>query len=225
MTTRGSAHGRPAASDDATPSRRGVHATLALLGGDASPDGPPSQEVPREPWPSRSAVLRIELVLDERTLREVDRAIASAYDVVLSLARGHDTTEGGSGPATGHRTTTGASHGVSIAPPADADERSPRGTMTIGELRIDFGAHEVWRDGRRVPLRPREFALLGALIRANGCAVSRECLLQEVWGYTKGVVSRTLDTHVRSLRRKLEPTPANPRHLITVRTVGYRFAR
>ena len=88
-----------------------------------------------------------------------------------------------------------------------------------------YAAHEVWRNGRRVPLRPREFALLRALIRANGCAVSRECLLQEVWGYTKGVVSRTLDTHVRSLRRKLEPTPANPRHLITVRTVGYRFAR
>jgi two-component system alkaline phosphatase synthesis response regulator PhoP len=105
-------------------------------------------------------------------------------------------------------------------------QRDPRraGSVVVGDLRIDFGAHEVWRDDRRVALRPKEFALLRALLRANGCAVTRECLLQEVWGYTEGVLSRTLDTHVRSLRQKLEDDPAEPRYLLTVRSVGYRFA-
>jgi DNA-binding response OmpR family regulator len=110
------------------------------------------------------------------------------------------------------------------APPGRAGDPESGGTIARGELRIDFGAHEVWRAGRRVALRPREFALLRTLILANGCAVSRERLLQEVWGYTEGVLSRTLDTHVRSLRRKLEANPAAPRHILTVRTVGYRFA-
>lgn len=224
-TTRGPApHGRPGAGDEGAAPRRNVNATLALLGNDvvAPPQGERAGADLRAP-----AVLRIELVLDERTLREVGRAIATAYDVVLSLAPGR-AAEPAAAPAAERPVVQ-----VSAGPRAEravervverAAEPSPGRTFARGELRIDFGAHEVWRAGRRVALRPREFALLRTLILANGCAVSRERLLKEVWGYTDGVLSRTLDTHVRSLRRKLEANPAVPRHLLTVRTVGYRFA-
>lgn len=175
----------------------------------------------RRPIDARtSAVLRIEVVLDERTLQDVSRAIATAYDVVLSLAP--HRARGGHAPIAlpdvllVDRSNDDASEDVE--PPRQSEP------VVIGDLRVDFGAHEVWRGGRRVPLRPKEFALLRALVRAKGCAVTRESLLQEVWGYSEGVFSRTLDTHVRSLRRKLEEDPAAPRHLLTVRTVGFRFA-
>jgi DNA-binding response OmpR family regulator len=218
-TTRGPAasHGRKAAGDESAAARRKVHATLALLGNDATTPPPEDRTDADVRAP---AVLRIELVLDERTLREVGRAIATAYDVVLSLAPGRTAGEPVAAPA-GQPVVQVVGED---APPGRAADPASGGTIARGELRIDFGAHEVWRAGRRVALRPREFALLRTLILANGCAVSRERLLQEVWGYTEGVLSRTLDTHVRSLRRKLEANPAAPRHILTVRTVGYRFA-
>jgi len=64
-----------------------------------------------------------------------------------------------------------------------------------------------------------------ALLRRKGAVASRLDLLRDVWGYDAEVVSRTLDTHVAELRRKLESEPANPRYLVTVRKAGYRIAR
>jgi DNA-binding response OmpR family regulator len=75
-----------------------------------------------------------------------------------------------------------------------------------------------------VSLRPKEFELLMALLRRGGKIVPRLELLRDVWGYDADVVSRTVDTHVAELRRKLEDDPANPRYIVTVRKAGYRIA-
>jgi DNA-binding response OmpR family regulator len=75
-----------------------------------------------------------------------------------------------------------------------------------------------------VPLRPKEYELLQALLRRGGRVATRTELLREVWGYQESVISRTLDTHVGELRRKLEEDPARPRHILTVRKAGYRLA-
>ncbi|MFN8647263.1 MAG: response regulator transcription factor [Gemmatimonadales bacterium] len=102
------------------------------------------------------------------------------------------------------------------APPAAA-------RWSFGAIVVDAGTHEVLRDGRPVALRPREFDLLVALLRREGRVATRTELLDEVWRYEPDVVSRTVDVHVVELRRKLEPDPARPRYLVTVRKSGYRL--
>jgi DNA-binding response OmpR family regulator len=79
----------------------------------------------------------------------------------------------------------------------------------------------VTRRGVSVALRPKEFDLLEALARRAGRVASRQELLQSVWGYDADVQTRTVDTHIVELRRKLEDDAAEPRHIITVRKVGY----
>ena len=96
--------------------------------------------------------------------------------------------------------------------------------LRVGDIEIRPGTHDVFRRGFPVALRPKEFELLMALLRRHGDIVTRLELLQEVWGYDAEVVSRTVDTHIAELRRKIEDDPANPRYLITVRKVGYRFS-
>jgi DNA-binding response OmpR family regulator len=88
---------------------------------------------------------------------------------------------------------------------------------------IDPAKCEVRRDGALVPLRPKEYDLLIALVGRRGSVVSRADLLREVWGYDPMVMSRTVDTHVAELRRKLERDPAAPEHILTVRSRGYRM--
>jgi DNA-binding response OmpR family regulator len=79
----------------------------------------------------------------------------------------------------------------------------------------------VLRCGAPVPLRPREFDLLAALARHANTVVARRSLLDEVWAYDDGVQTRTVDTHVVQLRRKIESDPAHPRYIVTVRKAGY----
>ncbi len=95
----------------------------------------------------------------------------------------------------------------------------------FGEVEVDAGRRSVVRGGAAVELAPKELDLLLALLRADGEVLSRIALLREVWGYTDAVVSRTVDTHIAELRRKLEPAPAHPRHILTVRKAGYRLER
>jgi len=83
----------------------------------------------------------------------------------------------------------------------------------------------VLRRGEAVLLTPKEYDLLVALLRRNGACATRVELLTEVWGYSAEVMSRTVDTHIAELRRKLEQDPANPRHILTVRKTGYRLDR
>lgn len=90
-------------------------------------------------------------------------------------------------------------------------------------ISVDMRSREVHREGEQVRLSPLEFDLLAALLRREGAATSRTELLREVWKYGPGVVSRTLDTHILNLRAKLEEEPRAPRHILTVRKVGYRL--
>jgi len=100
-----------------------------------------------------------------------------------------------------------------------------RSLEKFGEIEVDRGARTVKRNGDQVALAPRELDLLLALLDADGAALSRPALMDRVWGYQADVLSRTVDTHMAELRRKLEPDPASPRHLLTVRKVGYRLER
>lgn len=93
----------------------------------------------------------------------------------------------------------------------------------FGNVEVVPGTHDVFVDGTPVSLRPKEYDLLLALFRRRGSVAGRLELLREVWGYGADVVSRTVDTHVGELRRKLEPDPAEPRHILTVRKSGYRL--
>ena len=95
----------------------------------------------------------------------------------------------------------------------------------FGEIEVLAPSRTVLRDGSTVSLTPKEYDLLLALIRRDGACITRAELLSEVWGYSAEVMSRTVDTHVAELRRKLERDPANPRHILTVRKTGYRLAR
>ena len=97
--------------------------------------------------------------------------------------------------------------------------------IRFGDVEVRPSTHSVLRRGFPVSLRPKEFELLMALLRRKGAVASRLDLLRDVWGYDAEVVSRTLDTHVAELRRKLESEPANPRYIVTVRKAGYRIAR
>jgi DNA-binding response OmpR family regulator len=84
----------------------------------------------------------------------------------------------------------------------------------FGEIEIHSASRRVLGRGLEIDLAPKEYDLLLALIRHRGAVVSRVQLMQEVWGYAAAVVSRTVDTHVGELRRKLENDPANPRHIL-----------
>jgi DNA-binding response OmpR family regulator len=93
----------------------------------------------------------------------------------------------------------------------------------FGDVDVDISARTVQRDGQPISLTPMEFDLLLALLRRRGAVATRHELMKEVWGYHASVVSRTVDTHVAELRRKLEDDPAFPRHILTVRKAGYRL--
>jgi two-component system, OmpR family, alkaline phosphatase synthesis response regulator PhoP len=97
------------------------------------------------------------------------------------------------------------------------------GTVGFGGVVVDTTRCTVHRDGVPVALRPKEFDLLLALIERHGVVASRGELLRAVWGYDSAVGSRTVDMHMLELRRKLEVDPNSPRHLVTVRTRGYRL--
>lgn len=97
------------------------------------------------------------------------------------------------------------------------------GSVRFGDVQVDPGTHTVTRDGQPVSLRPKEYDLLVALLQRRGQVASRAELLEEVWGYSGEVYSRTVDTHVAELRRKLESNASEPRHILTVRKTGYRI--
>ena len=93
----------------------------------------------------------------------------------------------------------------------------------FGTVEICTESQEVLKDGQAVVLTPKEYGLLLALVRRDGAVASRIELMGEVWGHSSAVISRTVDTHIAELRRKLESNPARPRHIITVRKSGYRL--
>jgi DNA-binding response OmpR family regulator len=102
-----------------------------------------------------------------------------------------------------------------------ADQKA--GALTFGDVMVDPAARSVSRRGDIIQLSPKAFDLLLSLIRREGRVATRMELLREVWGYGPLVLSRTVDSHVAELRRRLEDDPANPRHIVTVFKIGYRF--
>ncbi len=94
-----------------------------------------------------------------------------------------------------------------------------------GEIELDARGRTALRAGVEVPLKPREFDLVFFLAKHAGQVFRREQLLERVWGYEFFGGSRTVDVHVRWLREKLEADPAHPRHILTIRGVGYKFIR
>lgn len=97
------------------------------------------------------------------------------------------------------------------------------GSLTFGNLVVDFDRHEVHKDGEMVDLSPREFQLLVFFIEHSGRVLSRDELLDGVWGYETIPFTRTVDTHIGKLRKKIEDCPADPNHIITVHRIGYKF--
>jgi DNA-binding response OmpR family regulator len=97
--------------------------------------------------------------------------------------------------------------------------------IVAGELELDARGRTVRRAGREVILKPKEFDLLYFLAKNAGQVFTREQVLEHVWAYDFFGGSRTVDVHIRWLREKLEDVPARPRHLLTIRGVGYKFVR
>ena len=93
----------------------------------------------------------------------------------------------------------------------------------FGEITIERACRLVLKEGETVNLAPLEYDLLLALFDRRGAVATRHELLREVWGHHAAVVSRTVDTHILELRKKLERDPARPRHILTVRKTGYRL--
>jgi DNA-binding response OmpR family regulator len=95
--------------------------------------------------------------------------------------------------------------------------------LTFDNLIIDLSRHEIKLNEQVISLKPKEFDLLLFLGKHRGQVLSRDYLLEQVWGWDFSGGSRTVDVHIRWLREKLEENPANPKRIVTIRGVGYRF--
>ncbi len=104
-----------------------------------------------------------------------------------------------------------------------AERVAGRERLVFGDLVIDDASRTVHLRGEPVPLKPKEYDLLLFLARHRGIVLSRELILERVWGWDFIGGSRTVDVHIRWLREKLEDDPTNPTRIVTVRGVGYRF--
>ncbi len=97
-------------------------------------------------------------------------------------------------------------------------------TYEFGTVQADFGRSRLVKNGKRITLSERECRLLQYLIESKGEVVSRDELLQEVWGYSAAPMTRTVDVHIAWLRQKIEDDPAAPQFILTVHGQGYRFS-
>ena len=111
--------------------------------------------------------------------------------------------------------------GIALANAAAAAD--PHELFVFGDVIVDFTSMEAKRSDRPVNMTTQEFKLLKFLVRSSERVISREELLSEVWGYQNYPSTRTVDNHILRLRQKLEPDPANPAHVLTVRGLGYKL--
>lgn len=101
--------------------------------------------------------------------------------------------------------------------------KASNGRLEFEDIEVDLPGAEVRRAGVRIDLTAREFLLLRHLIENRGTLQSRDTLLKAVWNYDAGLATRTLDVHIAWLRQKLEAEPSRPKHIVTVRGLGYKF--
>jgi DNA-binding response OmpR family regulator len=94
---------------------------------------------------------------------------------------------------------------------------------SFGDVEMNFKTFEAAKAGRAVELSPREFKMMKYFVEHRGEVVTRDQLLDHVWGYEGLPLTRTVDMHIAKLRQKIEDTPSDPRHVITVHRVGYKF--
>lgn len=106
---------------------------------------------------------------------------------------------------------------------APTGQRNSTEVYEFGPNRIDFRRAEVDRDGNQIELSAKEFQLLRYFVEHREATISRDELLNEVWGYDAMPTTRTVDVHVAWLRQKLEPNPRHPQFLLTVHGMGYKF--
>jgi two-component system OmpR family response regulator len=104
-----------------------------------------------------------------------------------------------------------------------ATEPTAPSLLKADSLEIDITGHKVLHKGKLMKLSPKEFDLLAFLMRHRGQVFNREQLVEKVWGYDYGGTARTVDVHMRSLRRKIEGNPVKPERLLTVHGFGYKF--
>ena len=97
--------------------------------------------------------------------------------------------------------------------------------VDLGAVQVDLAGHRVLRDGAEIPMKPKVFDLMAFLLRHPGQVVSRDQLLEQVWGYDYPGETRTVDVHFHWLRSAVEPEPSNPTLIQTVRGVGYVLRR
>ena len=102
-------------------------------------------------------------------------------------------------------------------------QRGEARTRRIGSCELDLTSHRLIRDGAEIPMTPKEFALLAFLVRREGRALTRDEILDAVWGDEVIVTGRSVDRCVNTLRAKIEPDPHRPTYITTVRDIGYRF--
>jgi DNA-binding response OmpR family regulator len=98
-------------------------------------------------------------------------------------------------------------------------------TIEVGDVQIDLAGHQILRDGKALPVKPKAFELLAFLVQHPGQVFSRDQLLEKVWGYDYAGETRTVDVHIHWLRGQIEEDPSSPAFLQTVRGVGYVFRR
>ena len=102
-------------------------------------------------------------------------------------------------------------------------EEDAAGVFRCADFDVDFARAELRRSGKPVEATPLEFKLLSVFIRHHGRVLSRQQLIDEAWGRDTFVTDRVVDSHIVNLRRKIEPKPTEPRYLLSVRGIGYRF--
>jgi DNA-binding response OmpR family regulator len=110
-----------------------------------------------------------------------------------------------------------------LAAETESEEGMAHEQMVFGDLIIDMSRREAILQGEPIRLKPKEYDLLVFLARNRGIALSRDLILERVWDWAYDSNSRTVDVHIRWLREKIEPDPANPKRIVTVRSIGYRF--
>ncbi len=149
-----------------------------------------------------------------------DDYLAKPFDLSILLARLQGLLRRSQWMSSGQPNATENS---ADAPPADLAAVGDFGTFSFEGKTIDFGALELRSGGQIIHLTLMESELLRHLVRNDGHVVSRKQILEEVWGLHEDTDTRAIDNFVVRLRRYLEDDPAQPRHLLTVRGVGYRF--